>query len=159
MLKPGIFVFQSTRPVRGGTYDSAAAIVERLFQSTRPVRGGTTHTPSSRNRSRISIHPPRAGRDFAQPYRDYNGGISIHPPRAGRDNIPTPKGIPTPISIHPPRAGRDCNYRRILCQYANFNPPAPCGAGPAKPALSLKSMRFQSTRPVRGGTRRHQRVR
>ena len=35
-----------------------------LFQSTRPVRGGTSGQASMRGLPEISIHPPRAGRDF-----------------------------------------------------------------------------------------------
>ena len=34
------------------------------------------------------------------------------------------------ISIHPPRAGRDCIVAIQLSNGGNFNPPAPCGAGP-----------------------------
>ncbi len=34
----------------------------------------------------------------------------------------------------------------------DFNPPAPCGAGPPCPQASSRQVRFQSTRPVRGGT-------
>ena len=57
--------------------------------------------------------------------------ISIHPPRAGRDRQPQiPVRRYKPISIHPPRAGRDqCRPRSIWT-----------------------TRRFQSTRPVRGGT-------
>ena len=58
-----------------------------IFQSTRPLRGGTEHAIDFRVIMIISIHPPLAGRDigdslFAKYYR-----ISIHPPLAGRDDI------------------------------------------------------------------------
>ena len=57
--------------------------------------------------------------------------ISIHPPHAGRDRGTSPPGGPDP----------------------NFNPPSPCGEG----LNSRKSPRivasFQSTLPMRGGTR------
>ena len=36
--------FQSTRPVRGGTWKRPSRITDDLFQSTRPVRGGTAHS-------------------------------------------------------------------------------------------------------------------
>ena len=63
------------------------------------------------------------------------------------------------ISIHPPRAGRDvvCAFRLIAISH--FNPPAPCGAGRSLSFAGLSSERFQSTRPVRGGTERNQRRR
>ena len=35
-------LFQSTRPLRGGTYTLCSARVTQLFQSTRPLRGGTS---------------------------------------------------------------------------------------------------------------------
>ena len=34
----------------------------------------------------------------------------------------------------------------------NFNPPSPCGEGPAPGRLRIVSVRFQSTLPVWGGT-------
>ena len=59
---------------------------KQLFQSTRPVRGGTiAHAQRMPDRN-ISIHPPRAGRDAAN-HQSISEliAISIHPPRAGRD--------------------------------------------------------------------------
>ena len=79
----------------------------------------------------ISIHPPHAGRDVNRRIQVQAIVISIHPPHAGRDSIPP--GVPNfqcAISIHPPHAGRD---------------------GPKAPAKKPKK-KFQSTRPMRGGT-------
>ena len=124
-----------------------------VFQSTRPMRGGTVAALIAANQAMISIHPPRAGRDLTIPKLSSHFRISIHPPRAGRDLMPAPP-----------------HHHR-----ANFNPPAPCGAGPhghCRPGgtapisihppragrdafAKLRSVaikRFQSTRPVRGGT-------
>ena len=56
-------VFQSTRPVRGGTIIAGQQRSGFSFQSTRPVRGGTNECPRVANILGISIHPPRAGRD------------------------------------------------------------------------------------------------
>ena len=101
---------------------------------------------------KISIHPPRAGRDnkgtlcsqfwiYFNPPAPCGAGpefcsvsprivtISIHPPRAGRDVGKPLVVVDTKISIHPPRAGRDRDFRGI--QFHG---------------------KFQSTRPVRGGT-------
>ena len=58
------------------------------------------------------------------------------------------------ISIHPPRAGRDHVINRYCPCRIYFNPPAPCGAGLKFPVFSINYGRFQSTRPVRGGTSR-----
>ena len=101
-------LFQSTRPVRGGTIVLVVGLIIKKFQSTRPVRGGT---------KKLSY-------DFIaiafQSTRPVRGGTRI---AAGVEATTT-----------------------------NFNPPAPCGAGPLMlcPVKSLTI--FQSTRPVRGGT-------
>ena len=57
--------FQSTRPVRGGTINNTPGLYIIRFQSTRPVRGGTIPAIKAKVNDAISIHPPRAGRDIA----------------------------------------------------------------------------------------------
>ena len=66
--------------------------------------------------------------------------------------MPT-RSYPICISIHPPRAGRDPRTppRTLTTNY--FNPPAPCGAGLIQNVNGLFIPLFQSTRPVRGGTK------
>ena len=101
--------FQSTRPLRGGT----CAVFERSengeFQSTRPLRGGTS-TSSGDIYTKIF-----------QSTRPLRGGTCIDPAIGS--------GLPK-ISIHPPLAGRDnLENVKMICE-SNFNPPAPCGAGP-----------------------------
>ena len=125
--------------------------------------------------SYISIHPPRAGRDLTKSRISRAKAISIHPPRAGRDVTGLIAALYKRISIHPPRAGRDGQRveRQLHPVYFNppapcgagpsvrksnivrknyFNPPAPCGAGRCITTTGRKSGKFQSTRPVRGGT-------
>ena len=59
-----LWAFQSTRPMRGGTFRRRMNNNRLTFQSTRPVRGGTIGVTTSADMIRgISIHPPRAGRD------------------------------------------------------------------------------------------------
>ena len=146
--------FQSTRPVRGGTFallrsaqislnfnppapcgagHNLPASVDNIvvFQSTRPVRGGTQNFRFSGLKEN-NFNPPApcgAGRPERQRLCQA-GAISIHPPRAGRD--------PAPQSTHPASF--------------YFNPPAPCGAGPHGHCRPGGLHPFQSTRPVRGGT-------
>ena len=102
------------------------------FQSTRPVRGGTFLEALRHGGRAISIHPPRAGRDPLYLLR-----------QADRDdfNPPAPCGAGPLVEVGFFGVGLD------------FNPPAPCGAGPSFPAASKAANIFQSTRPVRGGTR------
>ena len=56
----------SIHPPRAGRDLNADTdtIITILFQSTRPVRGGTAQPPYFADYRSISIHPPRAGRDF-----------------------------------------------------------------------------------------------
>ena len=90
--------------------EADAAVEEARFQSTRSVRSGTR-----RGRRPACVRP-----------------ISIHPLRAERDcsRAPTPPGSWS-ISIHPLRAERD-PFMPLFCSdnAQDFNPPAPCGAGP-----------------------------
>ena len=123
-------LFQSTRPVRGGTAPTISHTARFTFQSTRPVRGGTRNTSGLRNQSKISIHPPRAGRDSNFRSKANPLYISIHPPRAGRDKVHIQHPQNHKISIHPPRAGRDPWFCYLVSNSSHFNPPAPCGAGP-----------------------------
>ena len=62
--------FQSTRPMRGGTFQNVQNVpVIRPFQSTRPMRGGTFVSITTDPSAIISIHPPHAGRDgFIPPF-------------------------------------------------------------------------------------------
>ena len=168
------------------------------FQSTRPVRGGTFLAFQSTGNRIISIHPPRAGRDRALPGH-WQGRLDFNPPapcgagHAGafqsisdilfQSTRPVRGGTSycvarykqDAISIHPPRAGRDGEGRCAQSELKDFNPPAPCGAGPLRCCrcgyqrwisihppragrdsetrlCQIQQKEFQSTRPVRGGT-------
>ena len=56
--------FQSTHPVRGGTFLSSRRAITHGFQSTHPVRGGTSLPLFGGRKRGISIHPPREGWDL-----------------------------------------------------------------------------------------------
>ncbi len=77
--------FQSTHPVRGGTYSGVEASRPALFQSTHPVRGGTAAVDAAVGKTPISIHPPREGWDhvFRVPAAESIGFQSTHPVRGG----------------------------------------------------------------------------
>ena len=124
-------LFQSTRPVRGGTRTPPAQVVIFCdFNPPAPCGAGLGFQGLSLDVTNISIHPPRAGRDVhPSPEAPARIDISIHPPRAGRDIYTLLKDSLKTISIHPPRAGRDRKAQRIFSSVRDFNPPAPCGAG------------------------------
>ena len=101
-----------------------------LFQSTHPVWGGTQLSECATSTLKFqSTHPVWGGTAPAR-RTDYRKGISIHPPRVGWD-------------------GRK---RVELLLLHNFNPPTPCGVGPANGKSAQCSPTFQSTHPVWGGT-------
>ena len=96
--------------------------------------------------------PPLAGRDCRPLCGTQPATISIHPPLAGRDSGAS-YGSPWRGDFNPPApcgAGRAGGGDRARRQY--FNPPAPCGAGPSQFCFFPAHSRFQSTRPLRGGT-------
>ena len=101
------------------------------FQSTRPLRGGTGFLLTTKLFCGISIHPPLAGRDWYQ-HRTVCCIVNFNPP------------APCVAGLSPPR---------VLLLLLHFNPPAPCVAGPPKYHDKPKKGEFQSTRPLRGGTR------
>ena len=103
-----------------------------MFQSTRPVRGATVCKALCSPCHIVSIHAPRAGRDWSGRHGAVLPHVSIHAPRAGRDTMAT---TPTALSV-------------------SFNPRAPCGARRRRAYPLIGIHGFQSTRPVRGATRR-----
>ena len=171
----GVFaLFQSTRPLRGGTRDVPAQGRICVISIHPPLAGRDKYGDIDIDLTLISIHPPLAGRDRGSSGRSRRRAISIHPPLAGRDRNKTLILLSFCISIHPPLAGRDPAKRAFCAGSAisihpplagrdrhvfsdnrardDFNPPAPCGAGPALAVTSLVLGVFQSTRPLRGGT-------
>ena len=99
----GQSLFQSTHPVRGGTFFASFLLLHGVFQSTHPVRGGTAANGIPKG----------------------NDGISIHPPREGWDGHVCVDRFALPISIHPPREGWDLMSRSNCWQILYFNPPTP----------------------------------
>ena len=130
--RDNLFQFQSTRPLRGGTWQGWASNEEDKFQSTRPLRGGT-YQPQERKLT--------AAFQSTRPLRGGTPVVRLSPPAVV-------------ISIHPPLAGRDPSSPSMQRRHRYFNPPAPCGAGQLPEKATVLRSLFQSTRPLRGGTRR-----
>jgi len=124
----------------------------------------------------ISIHSPHAGRDLTSRRGiRHTPIISIHSPHAGRDsnqntqtkrrthfNPLSPCGERRCsvfrckdchiISIHSPHAGRDMLIRVATNETLDFNPLSPCGERQTNFRSFTKSVKFQSTLPMRGET-------
>ena len=125
-----------------------------IFQSTRPMRGATSSPASVWLPHPISIHAPHAGRD--PPHNHLLHILAYFNPRApcGARPVPCHPALPWPqhfnprapcgarlisilektkmqdISIHAPHAGRDRRLHHTAMRRGNFNPRAPCGARP-----------------------------
>ena len=141
IFKTTATIFQSTRPLRGATQDSIFAFTcQAYFNPRAPCGARRSKDNIFENNKEISIHAPLAGRDRTQLLRSVGGHvISIHAPLAGRDAAVLAHHLRViDISIHAPLAGRDTRRQR---------------------ATPL-TLRFQSTRPLRGATQcgqlRHQ---
>ena len=130
-----------------------AALHSVSFQSTRPLRGGTRIVLDVGAASWISIHPPLAGRDSVRLTEMLRLVISIHPPLAGRDSGKIGGRWYYSGDFNPP-APCGAGPRPVYPAegLSDFNPPAPCGAGPQRCKVFLYRAPFQSTRPLRGGT-------
>ena len=168
-----------------------------LFQSTRPIRGATGVVPLAGDSKAISIHAPHTGRDAGPggqalraknfnpraPYgarlcrsawtsalRDFNprapygarpgpGGQALRAKRfqstrpiRGATRYPEPVPEPQRISIHAPHTGRDGSVGIRIPGSVNFNPRAPYGARLYSNHVRQRGRGFQSTRPIRGAT-------
>ena len=160
--------FPSTHPVWGrGLYIVSLIANALIFQSTHPVWGGTYRERSfSSVDSHISIHPPRVGWDSGNFQKSPSLIFYFNPPTpcgVGR-SVPLGRGTslfyfnPTHpvwggtenrrgwglklwvISMHPPPPvwGGTNREREKLLDKADFDPPAPCGVGPAALAELLR---------------------
>ena len=129
---------------------------------------------------RISIHPPREGWDRSiitvssahpsfQSTHPVRGGteicaanttdlaISIHPPREGWDAKKILLGGIANISIHPPREGWDFSAASAFFACSSFQSTHPVRGGTRRRVRHSSGLpKFQSTHPVRGGTRFNQ---
>ena len=143
--------FQSTRPLRGGTSRWAILLPDWIFQSTRPLRGGTQAVNEYNTVYRFQSTRPLRGGTASTATSGYARLFQSTRPLRGGTFSHAPADIVRSISIHPPLAGRDTSLFVGFAFCSDFNPPAPCGAGPLIRYWAQMEMQFQSTRPLRGG--------
>ena len=146
--------FQSTHPVWDGT--AAAKPLGRsmmYFNPPIPCGMGPLILRALVIAAAISIHPSRVGWDSARPIAAPNNVLfqSTHPVWDGT-GYDICGWYGERISIHPSRVGWDCSGSRIYSHADDFNPPIPCGMGPAARSARHCARAFQSTHPVWDGT-------
>ena len=99
-----------------------------VFQSTLPVWGATFDMWGLSSWLSISIHAPRVGSDHVKLVERYK--LTYFNPRSPcgeRLPLNNYKAIQNDISIHAPRVGSDANIDRTYQIADNFNPRSPCG--------------------------------
>ena len=149
-------VFQSTRPLRGETYSRMRFGYVYFFSIHSPLAGrdgnGTTEQKGGYVFNPLA---PCGARHTAQDGSARASLFSIHSPLAGRDKMRINELRKEPLfSIHSPLAGRDWwAILRLSCTSV-FNPLAPCGARRRCALIGMFRENFQSTRPLRGETRK-----
>ena len=123
------------------------------FQSTHPVRGGTWFVHYSEFGIIISIHPPREGWDRFRLKYGWILRISIHPPREGWDlSLPfAGVRVRTFQSTHPVRGGTTGIISTLIEAFISIHPPRE-GWDLLAGVQIISNSKFQSTHPVRGGT-------
>ena len=78
--------------------------------------------------------------------------ISIHAPLAGCDALYSYLDGAACISIHAPLAGCDLSTTIRKTSLSHFNPRTPCGVRHIAQVVSINTITFQSTHPLRGAT-------
>ena len=127
----------------------------RKFQSTLPV-WGATHQQSQKTQGRnISIHAPRVGSDLSDiSANSGTGKFQSTLPVWGATLCFSMRTIVGGISIHAPRVGSDASSSGFMLLPPYFNPRSPCGERRQGKAETRGTIKFQSTLPVWGATRR-----
>ena len=166
--------FQSTRPLRGATTGSKKATTEFTCFNPRAPCGARRHLYAPLDIAGwVSIHAPLAGRDnySAQVLkanmrfnprapcgaRQYTLSHSARTdrfqstrPLRGATWMPLPGAPAEGVSIHAPLAGRDFMRLSPISRCGCFNPRAPCGARPGRPAVPGTANRVSIHAPLAG---------
>ena len=108
-----------------------------MYISIRPPRAGRDHGLFTLTNKWSDFNPPApCGAGHRQLQTDhYHRDISIRPPRAGRDKF-IMMDMKTALIFQSARPVRGGTHRKTKYDRhrRNFNPPAPCGAGPNLPS-------------------------
>ncbi len=171
-------VFQSTRPARGATPNPRSQIDRHGVSIHAPRAGRDAVFPPERNRDdRFNPRAPRGARPMAereakradafQSTRPARGATKVNVlgvlqsmfqstrPARGATQRPVGLAVEFKVSIHAPRAGRDPRVDGTADEQTSFNPRAPRGARHYHVTMFNDNAGFQSTRPARGATVRH----
>jgi len=99
--------FQSARPARGATKETAEEVRDLKFQSARPARGATHTGNWYLVLNEVSIRAPRAGRDRRET-RQSEAPMRFNPraPRGARPDTGARAGAPARFNPRAPRGAR-----------------------------------------------------
>ena len=149
--------FNPRAPYGARPYTRVSNISGSGFQSTRPIRGATFGNPHYRvPRQYFNPRAPYGARRV-RPLRNLTmPHISIHAPHTGRDK--PPDLLKVSLCNFNPRAPYGARLGMVKYMSAfqvDFNPRAPYGARLCGGRMGGRKNQFQSTRPIRGATTRH----
>ena len=142
--------------MRGATYSGMQYNTTKVgFQSTRPMRGATSALVTNSEYSRhFNPRAPCGARLKLPSHETERADISIHAPHAGRDQKNRLEDWRIEISIHAPHAGRDSIEAIIHNHGQEFQSTRPMRGATRKTGWKTGALKFQSTRPMRGATYR-----
>ena len=163
------FMFQSTRPRGARPGLRAFRYTQLLFQSTRPRGARRRHAAVADTCQAVSIHAPawgatadqsqsrqqsrrfnpraRVGRDCSSMFIVSYTTVSIHAPAWGATRLYRQTACGHTVSIHAPAWGATRCAGRCDHHKGCFNPRARVGRDCASEEATVRSNRFQSTRP------------
>ena len=126
-----------------------------IFQSTPPIRGATWRTAAIHKSGYfISIHAPHTGGDTSEFVQAFcKKSFQSTPPIRGATVTAPGEAELEDISIHAPHTGGDHLTFGLPKGAKDFNPRPPYGGRPSDMPKTWMEVIFQSTPPIRGATR------
>ena len=148
------YLFQSTRPLRGATFDGDALHVWMCISIHAPLAGRDTHRRSpAAGDGHFNPRAPCGAR--LPPGNPWSRRPAHFNPRAPCGARPTLRKSTKRYLLFQstrPLRGATARVGQLLLAGEDFNPRAPCGARPLSLRFALLHPEFQSTRPLRGAT-------
>ena len=124
---------------------------QEQFQSTRPLRGGTWAT-SRRTPSSSHFNPPAPCGAGRQILRGRGHGLYFNPPAPCGAGHRSPGCRDAARYFNPPApCGAGPRQFRQIAAESDFNPPAPCGAGQGTALADSSSWNFNPPAPCGAG--------
>ena len=148
--------FQSTLPARGATTRSRVLSLGRIFQSTLPARGATKYLSKGSKVAIISIHAPRTGSDGGSLMQDaVHSYFNPRSPHGERRESRLTNLRSRHFNPRSPHGERPCAVQGAAWRHISIHAPR-TGSDVQADSLFIWYVIFQSTLPARGATYAYQ---